>query len=254
MSILTAIIIYRSDDDDFEKCLKVIRNVTDEVILLDPLQSDKALIMCRENKINYLVGDANGIGKNLVKAIESCHTKYILFLRSNECLSGQLKNSLLNSGEILNDDAYKINILKNYYGRWMRNSGLYPDYQVRLLKKQGVYHIDNEIEKIKVTGENGTINKISGDLFCMKFISIWEHVQTINAVTETDAHILFSKGVKTNILKMVCQPLGHFLYLFIIKLGFLDGFYGMINSVISGHSIFLKQVKLRELQRLSIRK
>jgi len=254
MSIITVIIIYGSDDDDLEKCLKTIRDVTDETFLLDPLRSEKARTMCRDKIINYLTGDADDIGKVLGKAIESAKSKYLLFLRSNECLSGQLKNTLLNNREILNDDAFKINVLKNYYGQWMRHSGLYPDFQVRLLKKQEGYHIDAKIEKIKITGETETINVISGDLFSIKYKSIWDHIQAINSGTETDARILLSKGVKTNILKMIFQPLCHFINLIIFKLGFLDGFYGMINSVITGHSIFLKQVKLRELHRINIRK
>lgn len=254
MSIITAILIYRSDDDDLEKCLKNIRDVTDEIFLLDPLRSDKVRMMCREKKINYLPGDGEDIGKDLGKAIESTKSKYLFFLYSNECLSGQLKNSLLNNREILNDDAFKINVLKNYYGQWMRHSGLYPDFQIRLLKKQEGNQIDAEIEKIKITGETKTINVISGDLFSIKYKSIWGHIQAINAVTETDALILLGKGVKTNSLKMIFQPLGHFIKLFFFKLGFLDGFYGIINSVISGHSIFLKQVKLRELHRINIRK
>lgn len=254
MATITAIIIYRSDDDDSDKCLKAIRNITEEIILLDMVRSDKARLKCQKEEINYLIGDEKDIGKNLAKAIESAKSEYLLFLRSNEYPSGQLKNSLLNNRENLSDDAYRVNVLKNYYGRWMKHSGLYPDLQVRLLRKQEGYYIDAEIEKIKLTDETKTVGVVSGDLFSIRYKSIWEHIQAINDSTETGAYILLKEGMKTNILKMIFYPLCHFLNLFFIKLGFLDGFYGMVNTVITGYSVFLEQIKLRELQRLNIRK
>jgi hypothetical protein len=38
--------------------------------------------------------------------------------------------------------------------------------------------------------------------------------------------------------------------LFFVKLGFLDGFYGLTNAVISAYSHFLAQVKLKYLRRM----
>ena len=254
MATITAIIIYKSDDDDADKCLKAIREVTDEIILLDPLQSNKARSKCQDGEINYLVSAIDNIGKNLVEAIKSATSEYIFFIRSNEYLSGQLKNTLLNNRNNLSDDAYRVNVMKNYYGKWMKHSGLYPDFQIRIIRNKTSCCIDAEIEKIQLTDKIRKASIISGDLFSIKYQSIWEHIQDINSITETGANILVEKGVVTNILKMIFHPLGRFLYLFFIKLGFLDGFYGMVSTVISGYSVFLEQVKLREFQRLKIKK
>ncbi|KPK87041.1 MAG: hypothetical protein AMS27_03575 [Bacteroides sp. SM23_62_1] len=251
MADITAIIIYRSDNDDFEKCIKSVHEITDVIVVLDPLKSDKARMICRDKEIDYQTSDAEKIGKDLRKTVEGMKPEYLLFLRSNEYLSGQLKNSLINQRQLLNNDAYRINILKNYYGQWMKHSGLYPDYQVRLLKKQEAHQVIPEIEKIAISGETKTTGVIPGDLYSVIYKNIWEHIQIMNIVTERDAHMLLDKGIKTNIIKIVFHPLAQFLMLFFIKLGFLDGFYGMVNTVISGHTIFLTQVKLRELHRLN---
>ena len=250
MSTITAIIIYKKADDNLEKCLKTVHQIADEIIILDIIKSDDVKVKCREYSYKYLPVDSEGKKESLLKAVKSVQQDYILFLNSNECFSGQLKQSLLGSHKNFDFDAYRFNVLKNYYGQWMKHSGLYPDFQIRLMKKQAGCYINGEIEKIKIPGGKIKITSSPGDLFCMQYSNIREHIQTLNDATETEAKILCEEGVKTNIFKMVFVPFGHFLNLFFIKLGFLDGFYGMINAVISGYSDFLKHVKLRELHRM----
>jgi len=254
MSTITAIIICRKVDNDLEKCLKTTGQVADDIIVLDPLQSDQMMMKCRDNHYKYLEVGSEGINRSLIQAIKDIKSDYILFLNSNEYLSGPLRNSLFSSKGKLDCDAYRLNVLKNFYGQWMKHSGLYPDFQVRLLNRQAGYHINDEIEKITVGGENKTIGSLSEDLFCVKYRNIWEHIQTINDMTEADARKLFQEGVRTNIFRIVLKPFGNFATVFFVKLGFMDGFYGIVNAVISGCSEFLKQVKLRELRKLSNRK
>jgi hypothetical protein len=254
MSTITAIIIYKKLNDDLEKCLRTTGQVADDIVVLDPVQSEQVMMKCRDNHYKYLKVESEGIKKSLIQTIKGTKPDYILFLNSNEYLSGQLRDSLLSSRKKLNCDAYRLNVLKNYYGQWMKYSGLYPDFQIRLLKRKVEYHIDGEIEKIMVTGENNMIGSFTGDLFCVKYRNIWEHIQTVNDVTETNARKLFREGMRTNVIRIVLKPLGNFVTVFFVKLGFMDGFYGIINAVISGCSEFLKQVKLRELRKLSNKK
>ncbi len=254
MSTITAIIICKKVDDDLEKCLKTTSQVADGIIVLDPLQSEQVMMKCQDNHYKYLKVGSGGISRSLIQAIKGTKPDYILFLNSNEYLSGQLRSSLLSSREKLDCDAYRLNVIKNFYGQWMKHSGLYPDFQVRLLKRQVGYHIDGKIEKITVTGENKMIGSFAGDLFCVKYRNMWEHIQTVNDVTEADAKKLFREGIRTNVISIVIKPLSNFVTVFFVKLGFMDGFYGMTNAVISGCSEFLKQVKLRELRKLSSKK
>lgn len=251
MSTITAIIICKKVEDDLEKCLKTTGQIADDIVVLDPLQSEQVMMKCRDNQYTYLKVGSEGINGSLIQAIKDTKTDYILFLNSNEYLSGQLRNSLLSSREKLDCDAYRLNVLKNFYGKWMKHSGLYPDYQIRLLKRQVGYQIDGEIEKITGNGENKMTGSFTGDLFCVKHRNIWEHIQSVNDVTEADAVKLFREGMRTNVVRIVFKPLGNFITVFFVKLGFMDGFYGMTNAVISGCSEFLKQVKLRQLRKLS---
>jgi len=247
MSTITAIIINKKEDDDLEKCLKTTKQFSDEIIILDYLKSDKVMITCRDSKYIYIEVESAGIKKYLNKAIKGTQSDYLLFLNSNEYMSGQLRNSLVSVHGNMDCDAYRINVLKNYYGQWMKHAGLYPDFQIRLVKRQSGYHIEDKIERITIPGEIKKIDTIAGDLLCVQYRNIWKHIQTINDITEAEANMLYKERVKSNILKMIFQPFSRFLSLFFVKMGFLDGFYGMTNAVISGYSFFLKQVKLREL-------
>jgi hypothetical protein len=97
---------------------------------------------------------------------------------------------------------------------------------------------------------NVTYETFTGEIYSMIYSSIYNHINQINIATETEAERLLVLGSKTGTLKIVFKPLAHFIELFFIKLGFLDGFYGLVNAVISAYSHFLVQVKLKYLRRM----
>ena len=56
--------------------------------------------------------------------------------------------------------------------------------------------------------------------------------------------MLFEKGRKTNPLLTIISPVIKFLVNYILKLGFLDGYYGFIICKNSAYSKYLSHVKL----------
>ena len=66
------------------------------------------------------------------------------------------------------------------------------------------------------------------------FYSIKQHKDQIEKFSELKAEMLFEKGEKTNPLLTIISPIIKFLVNYILKLGFLDGYYGFIICRNSG--------------------
>jgi hypothetical protein len=89
--------------------------------------------------------------------------------------------------------------------------------------------------------------KIKGDLLHYSFETISEHIQQIDKFSEIKAVELYEKDKKSSILKVLYKPFFKFIFSYIYKMGFLDGYYGYVVCKNSAFAYFLRYAKLRSL-------
>ena len=245
MDRLSAIVIYRSDDDQVEKCIRSLQDIADETILLDPNNYIKSLEIVKQFKIKHFPGDATGLTELLEKAAEMASFDRLFFIGSNEYLSESLRRSIREIKENWDTDGYSVSRFMNYYGKWLRHSGLYPDQPVRLYKKSRGYWTGEQLEEHIKLKEHESADLVKGDLYCTVFKNIQEHIANINQATHIEATKSFKKGKKVNSLQIIFLPLKYFLKQYFIKLGILDGFYGFVfRCVVSGSDTLSISVEL----------
>lgn len=250
MKQITAIITHRDDTHDLQKCLRSLRESSDDIVVIDLIGSKQTAGICRMHKIKYLRNEPSEINSVLDEITKGNPGDYFLLIGSNEYFSGGLKNNMTLHRKTLSDDAYKFIIRKNYYGRWMKHSGLYPNQEIRLIKRNMVTWNGNSVIFEPEAGINTITGSFNGEIYSMVYTSIFDHINQINAATETEAHMLFNSAVRSNFWKIIFSPFMRFSHLFFIKLGFLDGYYGLVNAVISGYYDFLVQVKLKFFRKM----
>lgn len=250
MNSLRVIISHNDDNHNLDKCLRSVKEAGDTFLLVDYVNSEKAREFCRSNEIRYLKNEASMINSAISEHADDNRDEFIFLIGSNEYISGNLRGNLLKLKDKLKSDVYRIIIRKNYYGRWMKHSGLYPYWEPRLFRLKKVSWSGNTIKlksRAKPYAEHDTF---IGEIYSIVYISIYNHIDQVNKATETEAELLLVLGRSTSTLKILFRPLSQFMKLYIIQMGFLDGFYGLANAVISSYSHFLAQVKLKYLKRM----
>ena len=88
---------------------------------------------------------------------------------------------------------------------------------------------------------------IDGDLLHYSYYSIDQHIDQIRKFTTIMAQVQFHKGKRPGLWTIVLNPLWCFFHQYIVRLGFLDGYYGLVICSLSACANFLKYVKTREL-------
>lgn len=88
---------------------------------------------------------------------------------------------------------------------------------------------------------------LHGDLLHYSYYSIEEHVLQINRYTSMLAKAYHKQGVTASYYTIIFHSFWRFFKDYIFKLGFLDGFYGLVVSMNSAHETFIKYVKLRKI-------
>ena len=246
MEKLSVVIITFNEERNIERCLKSVQEVADEIIIIDSNSTDKTLDIC--HKYNTTIFQQKWLGYSEQKNFgnNKANFNYILSLDADELLSDTLKQSILELKEKGFKGAYQFNRLNNYCGKWIHHSSWYPDKKLRLWnKKEGQWQGD--IHETVVFPNTTDITHLKGDLLHYSISSIEEHINVINKFSSIKAQALFEKGKKSNLLKLHLKPFIKFFITYVLKRGFLDGYYGFIISKNSAFSDYLKYVKLREL-------
>lgn len=245
---LSVVIITFNEEKNIGRCLDSVKEVADEILVVDSFSTDATEEICISKGAHFLKNNFKGHIEQKNFACNKSKFDYVLSLDADECLSSELAKSILKVKNNWSKDAYSMNRLTNYCGKWIYHSGWYPDKKVRLFKKgSGKWGGINPHDRFNVS-ENAKIGHLEGDILHYSYYSIEEHLQQIDKFSSIGANELFKKGIRSNNFKILYKSLARFLKLYVVKKGFLDGAEGITISRMSAYANYLKYSKLLKLQ------
>lgn len=250
MKISVAIITY-NEERNIARCLASVKPVADEIIVVDSMSKDNTKAFCMEHGVRFVEHAFEGhIQQKNYAASQATH-EYVLSLDADEVLSAELQQSILELKQKDSlPDAFSMNRLTNYCGRWIRHSGWYPDRKLRLWRKEkgkwgGINPHDTVVLNPEVTRSH-----LKGNLLHYSYYSIHQHIEKMNLFTDIAAKEAFRrKDSMIPVVHLFLYPALRFMNTYFLKAGFLDGYQGLVLSILDGHYRFMKYAKLRELRR-----
>lgn len=246
---LSVIIITFNEEKNIGRCLESVKNIADEIVVLDSYSKDKTKEICESYHVRFFEHEFDGHIEQKNRAIELAANEHILSLDADEALSGELNKSILEILDLWDADAYSFNRLTNYCGKWIYHSGWYPDRKVRLFRKNNArWGGVNPHDRI-ILDKQAITKHLKGDLLHYSYYTIDQHVDQINKFSSIKAKEMYKRGKKFNIFLALFSPLVKFIKQFILQRGFLDGIYGLTITINSSQVNFLKYMKLRELNK-----
>ena len=249
MISISVVIITLNEDKNIARCIKAVKNIADEIIVIDSFSTDKTQEICKNYNVKFIQHAFEGYIQQKNWAITQASSKYILSLDADEVLSPELEKSILEVTAKWKFDGYYFNRLTNYCGKWIKHCGWYPDRKLRLWdSSKGSWTGVNPHDRYEMQA-NATTGFLKGDLFHYSYSSIYQHIEQVNKFTEIAAKADFEKGKTAYIIEIIMHPCWKFFRDFIIKAGFIDGYSGYVICKISANAVFIKYVKIRELKR-----
>ena len=145
-------------------------------------------------------------------------------------------------------DGFRIARRTWYLDRWIKNSGWYPDYQMRLYRKAASYW--DGVSPHETARVKGKVEILPGELlhYTKKNLSEGQRVQ--DSYTTLAAEYHFKNGRTVGAAGLFFYPLAAFARTFVLKKGFLDGVPGLIIAMQTAYGVFLKYAKLWELNNI----
>ena len=243
MPKISACIISFNEEKKIDDCLRSLQGVADEIVVVDSLSNDATFAIAK--KYTNQIFEQKFLGhveqKNL--AVSKATHDWILSLDCDERLSDELKTAILDVKDSLEDfDAYRMPRKTFYVYRWL-NHCWYPDKKVRLFNKhKAKWGGINPHDKVIVSSDK--IKELSGDIQHYSFDNISAHIQTLDKFTEIGAEEIIKRGKKVSLISPFSHATWTFLRMYIFRLGFLDGFAGLVASFLSFVHVFVKYSKV----------
>ncbi|MBN1480228.1 glycosyltransferase family 2 protein [candidate division KSB1 bacterium] len=243
MPKISACIISFNEEKKIEDCLKSVRPVVDEIIVIDSNSSDKTVEIAKKYTERVYLQDFLGHVEQKNLAVSRSTNEWVLALDCDERLSPELQQSILRiKDNLARFDAYRVSRKTFYVYRWL-NYIWRPDKKVRLFNKNkarwgGINPHDS------VFVDSDLIQDLRGDLLHLSFDSLSAHLQTIDSFTEIGAREIMKKGKRVSLFTPFLHASWTFTRMYILKLGFLDGFAGLAASLLSWVHVFVKYSKV----------
>lgn len=243
---LSVVVITFNEEKNIRRCLESVKNIADEIIVVDSYSVDSTESICREYGVRFFRHEWLGFAGMKNYANRQATYDYVFSIDADEQLSRELENSILLMKSEGLKYAYTVNRLNSYAGKWIRHAGWYPDTKVRLWnKKEGSWE-GNIHEHLHFTQDMKFVG-LKGDLLHYSYTGIEDHLNRANRYTTLIAEDYYRKGKKASFFKMIFSSGFTFFKDYILRLGFMDGWRGLAICRIAAHSTFLKYAKLREL-------
>ncbi len=243
---LSVVIITHNEEDNIKECLESVQWAAD-VVVVDSDSTDKTEEICRAFEVHFIKEPWKGFALQKNSAIEKATQNWILSLDADERVTPELKKEIISVLESANPkDGYFIARKNFFLGRWIKRCGWYPDYNLRLFQKgKGLFGIREVHEAVKLDGVAGHLE------FPMEhhtYKSLEDFMKRLDRYSTLAAQEMLKEKKTYSILHIVFRPIFTFISMYFLRLGFLEGYYGFILSVLYAFYTFLKYIKLREMQ------
>ena len=246
MPTLSVAMIVKNEAHHLAQCLDTVNPWVDEIVILDSGSTDATQQIAEQYGAKFYQNtNWPGFGKQRQLAQQYVTSDYVLWLDADERVTPELRQSI--QAAIAQDapnTAYKIPRLSEIFGHKIRHSGWYPDYVIRLYRKDFARYGDQLVhEKVELPA-NANIQKLQGDLLHYTYQNIHHYLVKSAGYAKAWADQREKAGKKATLWQGISHAVGCFVKMYVIRLGFLDGKAGLLLAMLSAHSTFVKYADL----------
>jgi glycosyltransferase involved in cell wall biosynthesis len=241
---LTVVVLTKNEEIYIAGCLDSLK-WCEEVIVLDSLSTDRTVEIARACGAEVFLRPFQNFADQRNAALDLARSEWVFFVDADERVSPELADEVALAVQGLKVDGFWIPRHNYQKGKLILHAGLYPDYQLRLFRREsGRYDPSQKVHEIvKLDGAAGYL---TNPLIHISF-DIWQDFidhQKRYARIKAEAH--YERGVKPT-YHFVAGPVLEFLRRYIVLQGYRDGLHGLYLSCVFAYYYFIMFVNLRQL-------
>lgn len=242
---LSVTIITKNEAANIRACLESVA-WADEIIVVDSGSTDDTVAICREFTPHVYIHDWPGFGPQKNRALDYAVSEWVLSLDADERVTPELHAQLIKAMEEAGEEGFYLPRLSQFCGRFIRHSGWYPDYVLRLFKRvKGRFSDDLVHESVILQGRAG---KLFSPLLHYSYMNEADVNRKVEQYASAAALQMFNNGKVVTGADAPVRAGWAFLRTYCLRLGFLDGEAGFNIAGMNARTTYLKYKKLQALR------
>ena len=206
----------------------------DEVVILDSGSEDQTCNIAKEIGARVEQQAWLGFGAQKNKAVELADNDWVFVLDADERITPELRDEIIFTLKNPQFDGYRIARLNNFFGKYIKTCGLYPDYSIRLFDRcKGRFNDVTVHESVQIQGK---IDKLKNHMIHLAF-------DTVEEFSNKQKKYAKLSQKNKSLVKAFISPIWTFLKIYIVRLGFIEGWRGFIIAKVYAQYTFWKYYK-----------
>ena len=247
---LSVIIITRNEAHNIVRCLESVKSLADEIVVVDSMSEDDTVNLCRNYGCKVFQRAFDGYGRQKQFAVDQASSNWVLSIDADEVVSPELQAEIkqLFTATAPEFPGYRIGRTMNFMGRQLKYCDSGKDIHLRLFNRtKGGFKLVTVHEEVELKGNPG---KLKGKLIHYSYRDIANHLDKINRYTTLAAEANAARGKHYPGVWVALKFPVSFLTFYFLRLGFLDGYPGLMWSFMASVYSTLKVAKTIEQQQL----
>jgi len=244
---IAAIVVCFNEEENIGACLESLQ-WCDEIVVVDSFSTDRTVEISGRYTNKIFQRAWTGYRDQKAFAHSRATKEWVILVDSDERVPAELREEILSAlaADRNRYVAYTVPRLVYYLGRWWWRGGWYPDYDVRVFKRELAWWggLDPH-ERIFVEGPT---RRLRNPLYHYSYRDIADHLNRINRFTQLSAQELKNAGKRWRWRDSLVHPPFRLFRSFVWKRGFLEGNCGFFVAATAAFYVFIKYAKLRELE------
>ncbi|WP_419204231.1 glycosyltransferase family 2 protein [Bordetella trematum] len=239
---LSVIIITKNESANILGCLESVA-FADEFIVVDSGSTDDTVELARSFGAKVQVTpDWPGFGPQKNRALDLATGDWVLSIDADERVTPELADAIRQAMAHGQAQAYEMPRLSWFCGRFIRHSGWWPDYVLRLWKR-GTARLTDAVVHEKVVAD-GKVERLEPHLVHYPYPDFESLINKVNRYSSDGAAMMHAKGRRANVLTALGHSFWTFVRIYLLRRGFLDGRHGLVLAVTAASGSFYRYAKL----------
>lgn len=249
MTKISVVIDTYNKEKDLPRCLASVKNFADEIVVCDENSTDKTVEIARKFGAKIITHKTVPYVE-LIRNFEVSKAtgEWILVLDPDEEVPASLAKELKKIVNKPKADYFRLPRKNMVFGKWLRHSRWWPDYNIRFFKN-GHVSWSEEIHVVPLTTGQGT-DIPDEEQFAIThhhYESIEQYIERMNRYTSAQSQKLTTEDYKFVWTDLFRKPVGEFLSRYFFGQGYKDGVHGLAVSLLQAFSELVVYLKVWQI-------
>ncbi len=246
MGKISVVINTLNEEKNLPRALASVKSFADEIVVVDMRSEDKTVEIAKKagakvykyKRIGYVEPARN-------YAISKAIGEWILILDADEQAPKVLVKELKKIVQKPKADYYRLPRKNIIFGKWIKHSRWWPDYNIRFFRKEFVSWSEI-IHSVPITQGKGLDLQAREDLAIIHYHydSIEQFVERMNRYTSEHAKLRIKDGYKFKWQDLIKKPIEEFLGRYFSGEGYKDGIHGLALASLQAFSELVLYLKI----------